>query len=66
MEAAGARTRPEARKSAAGRPPWDEVLMFKVPVLQALYNLADDHVEYLASTNQSAFWYAQADKLRTN
>ena len=47
LEAAGARTRPEARKSAAGRPPWDEALMFKVPVLQALYNLADDHVEYL-------------------
>jgi IS5 family transposase len=44
---AGARATPEARKSAAGRKPWDEVLMFKVLVLQALYNLSDDHVEYL-------------------
>jgi IS5 family transposase len=47
LEAAGARTRPEARKSAAGRPPWDEILMFKVLVLQALYNLSDDRVEHL-------------------
>jgi len=34
------------RKSAAGRPPHDEVLMFKILVLQSLYNLADDRVEY--------------------
>ena len=34
------------RKSAAGRKPWDEVLIFKVLVLQALYNLSDDQVEY--------------------
>ena len=47
LEAAGARATAEARKSAAGRKPWDEVLMFKVLVLQALYNLSDDHVEYL-------------------
>ena len=36
----------EARKSKAGRPPWDEVLMFKVLCLQQLYNLSDDQVEY--------------------
>jgi len=34
------------RKSAAGRKPWDEVLIFKVLVLQALYNLSDDQAEY--------------------
>jgi IS5 family transposase len=34
------------RKSAAGRKPWDEVLIFKALVLQALYNLSDDQMEY--------------------
>jgi IS5 family transposase len=29
-----------------GRPPFDAVLMFKVLVLQALYNLSDDQTEY--------------------
>jgi hypothetical protein len=31
-----------ARKSPAGRKPWDEVVIFKALVLQALYNLSDD------------------------
>ena len=47
LEDTGQRATGEARKSAAGRKPWDEVLMFKVLVLQALYNLGDDNVEYL-------------------
>ncbi|MBJ7378538.1 IS5 family transposase [Sphingobium sp.] len=47
LETAGQRAAPGSRKSAAGRKPWDEVLMFKVLVLQALYNLADDNVEYM-------------------
>lgn len=34
------------RKSAAGRKPWDEVLIFKVLVLQALYNLSDEAMEF--------------------
>src|SRR3984893_18424879 len=34
------------RKSAAGRKPWDEVVIFKAQVLQALYNLSDDQAEY--------------------
>jgi len=34
------------RKSAAGRKPWDAVVMFKAIVLSALYNLSDDQVEY--------------------
>ena len=33
-------------RSAGGRPPFDDVLMFKVLVLQALYNLSDDQTEY--------------------
>src|SRR4051794_20480366 len=36
----------EERKTAAGRKPWDEVIIFKTLVLQALYNLSDDQVEY--------------------
>ena len=33
------------RMSNAGRKAYDVVLMFKVPVMQALYNLSDDQVE---------------------
>ena len=42
----GLRRSDKDRKSAAGRKPWDEVLIFKVLVLQALYNLSDDQMEY--------------------
>ena len=38
--------REKDRKSAAGRKPFDVVLMFKILVLQSLYNLSDDAVEY--------------------
>ena len=38
--------REKERKSLAGRKPFDVVLMFKVMVLQSLYNLSDDAVEY--------------------
>jgi IS5 family transposase len=40
------RTPNEKRKSNAGRKSWDEVLMFQVLVLQQLYNLSDDQIEY--------------------
>jgi|SRR6516162_534760 len=40
------RLAPEERKSNAGRKPFDAVLMFKVLVLQTLYNLSDEQVEY--------------------
>ena len=33
-------------RSSGGRPPFDEVLMFKVLVLQSLYNTSDDQTEY--------------------
>lgn len=32
--------------SKGGRPPYDPVLIFKVLVLQALYNLSDDQAEF--------------------
>lgn len=38
--------RQKPRKSNAGRKPFDLVLMFKVLVLQSLYNLADERLEY--------------------
>jgi len=34
------------RKSNAGRKPWDLVRMFKMLVLQTLYNLSDDQTEF--------------------
>ena len=40
------RVREKERKSNAGRKPFDVVLMFKVLVLQSLYNLADEQVEF--------------------
>ena len=40
------RTSDATRKSLAGRKPWDEVVIFKALVLQALYNLSDDQAEY--------------------
>jgi IS5 family transposase len=35
------------KKSNAGRKPYDSVLMFKILVLQSLYNLSDDQTEYM-------------------
>lgn len=40
------KVRDKARKSNAGRKPFDVVLMFKVLVLQHLYNVSDDQIEY--------------------
>lgn len=33
-------------KGAGGRPPYDYVLMFKIIILQRIYNLSDDQMEY--------------------
>jgi IS5 family transposase len=38
--------RDKERKSNAGRRPFDVVLMFKVLVLQSLYNLSDEKIEF--------------------
>jgi transposase, IS5 family len=40
-------TKPEERKSSAGRRPYDAILKFKVLVLQSLHNLSDEQTEYL-------------------
>jgi IS5 family transposase len=42
----GLRTPAAERKSAAGRKPWDEVVIFKALVVQALYNLSDEQMEF--------------------
>jgi IS5 family transposase len=42
----GLRAAAAERKSAAGRKPWDEVVIFKGLVVQALYNLSDEQMEY--------------------
>lgn len=34
------------RKSNAGRKPFDAVVMFKIMILQSLYNLSDDQIEF--------------------
>jgi IS5 family transposase len=36
----------EAKKSKAGRKPIDAIVMFRLLVLQALYNLSDEQIEY--------------------
>jgi len=38
--------REKERKSKAGRKPFDVILMFKILILQSLYNLSDDAMEY--------------------
>jgi IS5 family transposase len=39
-------TRPEEKKSNAGRPGYDAILKFKMLVLAALYNLSDESLEF--------------------
>ncbi len=36
----------EAKKSKAGRKPVDAIVMFRMLILQSLYNLSDDQAEY--------------------
>ena len=38
--------RDKDRKSAAGRKPFDVIVMFKILILQSLYNLSDDQLEF--------------------
>ena len=41
------------RKSNAGRPPFDCILLFKIIILQRLYNLSDDQTEYQINDRMS-------------
>lgn len=43
----------KTRKSNAGRPPYDYVLMFKMLVLQSLYNISDAKVEFMVKDRLS-------------
>ena len=36
----------EAKRSRAGRKPFDALLMFRMLILQSLYNLSDEQIEY--------------------
>ena len=47
-------TADEDRKSSAGRKPIDALVLFRMLVLQSLYNLSDEQVEYQqAGKNES-------------
>ena len=46
-------TKPEERKSNAGRKPYDAILKFKILVLQSLHNLSDEQTEYLIRDRMS-------------
>ena len=41
------------RKSNAGRPPFDPIMMFKILILQRLFNLSDDQTEYQITDRMS-------------
>ena len=45
--------RSSKKKSNAGRKPYDLVLMFKVLILQHLYNISDDETEYMIRNRYS-------------
>ena len=40
-------------KGAGGRPPYDSLLMFKVLILQRIYNLSDDQAEFQINDRRS-------------
>src|SRR6266550_3871317 len=46
-------TKPEERRSNAGRKPYDAILKFKIVVLQSLHNLSDEQTEYLIRDRMS-------------
>lgn len=48
-----AKVHEKARKSPAGRKPLDPVMMFKVLVLQSLYNISDQQMEYQVKDRMS-------------
>lgn len=41
------------RKSAAGRKPIDAIVLFRMLILQSLYNLSDEQVEYFLPLSRS-------------
>jgi IS5 family transposase len=43
----------EKNETKGGRPPFDRLLMFKILILQGLYNLSDDQMEYQITDRRS-------------
>ena len=54
-------TKPEERKSNAGRKPYDAILKFKIVVLQSLHNLSDEQTEYLIRDRLSFMRFLDLD-----
>ena len=54
------------KKGAGGRPPFDCVLMFKVLVLQRIYNLSDDQTEYQINDRMSFMRFLGLDRVSRN
>jgi len=50
-----------SKRKRGGRPPFDAVLMFKILVLQALYNLSDDQMEYQIRDRLSFMRFLELD-----
>ncbi len=50
-----------SKRKKGGRPPFDAVLMFKILVLQALYNLSDDQTAYQIRDRLSFMRFLQLD-----
>lgn len=55
------RLRDKPRKSNAGRKPFDVLLMFKIQVLQSLYNLSDEQMEFQLADRLSFMRFAGLD-----
>ncbi len=43
----------KAAKGSGGRPPYDDILLFKILVLHRVYNLSDDQTEYQINDRMS-------------
>ena len=50
-----------SKRKNGGRPPFDAVLMFKILVLQSLYNLSDDQTEYQIRDRLSFMRFLELD-----
>ena len=50
-----------SKREKGGRPPFDAVLMFKILVLQSLYNLGDDQTEYQIRDRLSFMRFLELD-----
>ena len=49
------------RKSNAGRKPYSPLLMFKILILQSLYNLSDEQMEFMIKDRLSFMGFLELD-----